>query len=79
MNVRHDVLEEQDKHRKRNQILRMKPNGQQLKPDWVGQERKETEANNDNSTWPSSMDNDDVGGPEHAWIPPLKKRVRESL
>ena len=78
MNVTHDILVVQDEHSKQKKLLRRKPNGQQLITNWLGQEWKQEEANSDNSTRPTCTD-DNVDGPEHAWVPPLNQRIWEEL
>ena len=61
MHVRHDVSEKQNEHRKKKQLLLRKLNGKQLITDWLGQGRKRAEADTDNSTRPSSTDDDECG------------------
>ena len=47
MNVRHDVLEVREEHRRRKRLLGRKTSGQILITEWLGNKRKRKVANED--------------------------------
>ena len=78
MNVRHDVSEVQDEHKRRKQLLPKKPVGQLLITNWLGQ-RQQWGGKDTGTSGLAFTDDDDMDEQEQAWIPPLNQRTREEL
>ena len=79
MNVRHDVSEVQEEHRKRKQLLCRKPPGQQLITDWLRHKRKRAAEMPEDNMLPQEQDEEDENGQENLWVPPLNHGIRDEL